>query len=134
MRISDWSSDVCSSDLLGRHPAGDLFLKIGRCPGHEDGEQQPAEQQPRPGVQPRHRLPETALHSLPPTAISSQSAAPATSPAATRPIHSFATERTAKAAMAIPAKIAKDSRPEAHTSELQSLIRTSYAAFGLTKK
>src|SRR3546814_12120935 len=29
MRISDWSSDVCSSDLLGPE-AGRLFVQIGR--------------------------------------------------------------------------------------------------------
>src|SRR3546814_2034856 len=36
MRISDWSSDVCSSDLLGRLFAvlGLLFEVIGRYPQH----------------------------------------------------------------------------------------------------
>src|SRR3546814_13163099 len=29
MRISDWSSDVCSSDLLPRHQGGDLLLLLG---------------------------------------------------------------------------------------------------------
>src|SRR3546814_898994 len=32
MRISDWSSDVCSSDLLG---AGDLVLQLGHVPFDE---------------------------------------------------------------------------------------------------
>src|SRR3546814_20873015 len=80
---------------LGRHPAGDLFLKIGRGPGHEDGEHQPAEQHPRQGVQPRHRLPKTALHTLPPTAISSQHATTAPTTSATTPIPTFTTYRTA---------------------------------------
>src|SRR3546814_17244519 len=35
MRISDWSSDVCSSDLAGR-PAGDLRLS-GRGGGRHGG-------------------------------------------------------------------------------------------------
>src|SRR3546814_11074013 len=37
MRISDWSSDVCSSDLQPHRPSGQ---KIMRCPfcGHEDSQ------------------------------------------------------------------------------------------------
>src|SRR3546814_18710698 len=36
MRISDWSSDVCSSDLVGPGggPAGDLYVEIHTAP-HE---------------------------------------------------------------------------------------------------
>src|SRR3546814_18713089 len=33
MRISDWSSDVCSSDLLGRRPFGDIRAHGVKCGG-----------------------------------------------------------------------------------------------------
>src|SRR3546814_20918474 len=32
MRISDWSSDVCSSDLTARVDGGEMFLNEGRWP------------------------------------------------------------------------------------------------------
>src|SRR3546814_13870050 len=44
MRISDWSSDVCSSDLFTRSPEGalrrDLLIALARCPrGLDEGRQ-----------------------------------------------------------------------------------------------
>src|SRR3546814_14780319 len=30
MRISDWSSDVCSSDLLARRTGADVMISVGR--------------------------------------------------------------------------------------------------------
>src|SRR3546814_6930981 len=93
MRISDWSSDVCSSDLAALPPvfpafgpiARDLIqlhrrLRRGRCPGHYPGH------------------------------LSNMAA-----PYPCRP---------AEAAC----------RSEEHTSELQSLMRISYAVFCLKKK
>src|SRR3546814_9286644 len=104
MRISDWSSDVCSSDLPpdGRRP--------GAC--KEDQRHPPrriwrlcaADQLPdRP---PRHRAP--ALHAGT-DARRSDDAQP---------------DRGA----------GRDLRSEEHTSELQSLMRISYAVFCLKKK
>src|SRR3546814_3619928 len=91
MRISDWSSDVCSSDLphvaprrpfaQRFHGDGDMAGAAGRGgPGDEGGGRQ-------------HRLLVEAF--------------------------AFAGKRP---------------RSEEHTSELQSLLRTSYAAFCLKKK
>src|SRR3546814_16807798 len=37
MRISDWSSDVCSSDLAGRRAALDLVHEAGPRAGRIDG-------------------------------------------------------------------------------------------------
>src|SRR3546814_12919767 len=65
MRISDWSSDVCSSDLFGQHAHRHLLrlglqriraLGVAQDRGHLDGERddKDAEAQPR---QPAHDLP-----------------------------------------------------------------------------
>src|SRR3546814_8443060 len=95
MRISDWSSDVCSSDLiesaglrlelrLGAHPAQD-FLRIGQQREHRRG---------RRGYVRFAANDEGFLHRSPPEL----------------------------------------GRSEEHTSELQSLMRISYAVFCLKKK
>src|SRR3546814_10603462 len=82
MRISDWSSDVCSSDLLLhlRHPAvamqGDVAAGLAR---------------------------------------------------GRRPLGQRAAER-------LHGQIVGQQRSEEHTSELQSLMRISYAVFCLKKK
>src|SRR3546814_4534884 len=94
MRISDWSSDVCSSDLLdgrGRHPRRRL------CPDPE-------------GRSPR--------------------ASSRTVPAAAASISVCATG----ACRASATGVARSRRSEEHTSELQSLMRISYAVFCLKKK
>src|SRR3546814_4754066 len=87
MRISDWSSDVCSSDLAALWPdegcrtrqSAHRPLALGRCPT-------PSGQCVRHAVE-HGRLPDQA-----------------------------------------------QARPEEHTSELQSLMRISYAVFCLKKK
>ena len=42
------------------HPAGQLLVEAGQAAGEDDDEQQPADQQPRPGMQAGHRL--TQVH------------------------------------------------------------------------
>src|SRR3546814_2712423 len=93
MRISDWSSDVCSSDLPGARPAGGAGG--GQGPGRAAGLHHR-----RPGA--RHRRGSRDLRGALP-------------PAPPRP------DRDA-------------GRSEEHTSELQSLMRISYAVFCLKKK
>src|SRR3546814_4171841 len=80
MRISDWSSDVCSSDLLGDVERGEPF-----------GE----------------------------TIIREQ-----------RLVHA----RPARAERRVKHVVEASERSEEHTSELQSLMRISYAVFCLKKK
>src|SRR3546814_5262052 len=110
MRISDWSSDVCSSDLLVRRlllgvdqdhvGAGRL---VGRRPGQSLGLAEPGDQRlaagdhQEVGVAPGRagRL-DLALELLDPQQVLARS--------------------------------------EEHTSELQSLMRISYAVFCLKKK
>src|SRR3546814_1851295 len=102
MRISDWSSDVCSSDLQnpgkGRlHPAGYAVER-------------------RALVQP--------VQSRPLSRSPCRAMARARCPAIGSP------PSPSGNAAAIPAR----DRSEEHTSELQSLMRISYAVFCLKKK
>src|SRR3546814_9636354 len=79
MRISDWSSDVCSSDLLRRHRGDDL------------------ETRPHLGAQHRQIAGVAGMEAAPGFHVGTR-------------------------------------RSEEHTSELQSLMRISYAVFCLKKK
>src|SRR3546814_6636597 len=105
MRISDWSSDVCSSDLLG---AGAVQLP------------DPAPEQPcaRPdlaaGDGRRRRAVQGGLAQL--------------------ARHHPALWRHRAASPARPVQLGAARRSEEHTSELQSLMRISYAVFCLKKK
>src|SRR3546814_4670206 len=124
MRISDWSSDVCSSDLggigAGDEPGRDrrqviaeaaLVLEAGAKPrgGEEVGElrQDAAGQE------------DAALRAI-----------------AQRHVAGEAAEEEAEALEGEAAEIvaAVEARSEEHTSELQSLMRISYAVFCLKKK
>src|SRR3546814_8454747 len=94
MRISDWSSDVCSSDLTLANQAP----RIAALPPSEASVFHSSV--PRICLSPVLRITSTARIALPPTsAISTASM-----------------------------------RSEEHTSELQSLMRISYAVFCLKKK
>src|SRR3546814_5460992 len=97
MRISDWSSDVCSSDLL-RWPSKP-FVHVGAGPG-------------APGA----------------------AAAVAAKPGAPKP-ESPVPSNPAPASLSMSRRsVTSLSRSEEHTSELQSLMRISYAVFCLKKK
>src|SRR3546814_3995794 len=103
MRISDWSSDVCSSDLL--------FGVIGPIRAVQPPFRSRASRddhhpvQPGHGVGQRHRSP-TGLPEL---------------------------GKLAGAAEFAKATAQVEGRSEEHTSELQSLMRISYAVFCLKK-
>src|SRR3546814_1740750 len=84
MRISDWSSDVCSSDLHGRHGSCRAQYRAGR-----------------------RSAPAASGH-------------PGRTSCARQPV--------------MPGMDAGRARSEEHTSELQSLMRISYAVFCLKKK
>src|SRR3546814_5894316 len=99
MRITDWSSDVCSSDLP--------------C-------------QPNRMAERRRRCDDTQGSSSPTTSNSFRScvrAAPS--------FHSRSRRMISSSASAAPSL---SPRSEEHTSELQSLMRISYAVFCLKKK
>src|SRR3546814_1093774 len=116
MRISDWSSDVCSSDLPGRLHVGDH-----RALGARDGREQLA---------------------LPGDLFTQQGGLDLDrSPTEVRPVHiaDLGTDRDATLGCsgtddAHDLGRAGMARSEEHTSELQSLMRISYAVFCLKKK
>src|SRR3546814_10549250 len=109
MRISDWSSDVCSSDLDDarrlegphRRRRRDL-LRRGRLAGY--------------GA--RSHLAMAIADPVPPRIRSVREPAP----------------RPPDAGRPLPAGGPQTGRSEEHTSELQSLMRNSYAVFCLKKK
>src|SRR3546814_10321908 len=112
MRISDWSSDVCSSDLrrteaadLGRNLAHALLVGTG---DHDLGLGRGADRDPVRGLE-QHRVRK-----------------------AQRQVQVLALHRGA-VTDADQLELALE-RSEEHTSELQSLMRISYAVFCLKKK
>src|SRR3546814_9190941 len=106
MRISDWSSDVCSSDLP-RQPSPRRAL---------------AETCGAPVAQSWA----THQHRPPPSRMQSRRLS--------RSISGHRPEHAAPPAWAVAMPSCAASRSEEHTSELQSLMRISYAVFCLKKK
>src|SRR3546814_3290956 len=106
MRISDWSSDVCSSDLFQRYVGVDSWIA---------GEAQ------------------ASLPAL--TAIVRRGMTAAHRKAAADRTARFAEDHATTLAQAHKAvRLGWDARSGEHTSELQSLMRISYAVFCLKKK
>src|SRR3546814_4202021 len=110
MRISDWSSDVCSSDL-GRGSG----CQCGGCQGPADRRSCQCLCQPARGP------------------VSSQSVPNRVRVAAANPLANLSTV-SARRVAPVPSRQCKCRRSEEHTSELQSLMRNSYAVFCLKKK
>src|SRR3546814_7640102 len=109
MRISDWSSDVCSSDLAGR--------RVDRNQVHQRLAQRLVDAGlPVPGVEQR-------LVGDAPTAAMAAG------------LHAVAlADHHGNAEAHQRADVGGALRSEEHTSELQSLMRISYAVFCLKKK
>src|SRR3546814_10502770 len=103
MRISDWSSDVCSSDLRHRH-----------ADHHQQQHGGEADQADERGIH------QTISPSSAGGVVAGTRSRPATRAARCRSITTSATAAAKKAP-----------RSEEHTSELQSLMRISYAVFCL---
>src|SRR3546814_9404135 len=111
MRISDWSSDVCSSDLF---VDGGARFGTARVGGNMAGEAAGAN---RPGERGADKTGSEQCHPLEQRRV--------VSPAMSRRGHC-----TASASASAVARM----RSEEHTSELTSLMRLSYAVFCLQKK
>src|SRR3546814_9316221 len=108
MRISDWSSDVCSSDRSG----GPAYRPKSTATVLPPLTTMPT-RSPGPG---RYR----------PESRAAKAAAPPGSATIRRALHS--------ASCACRIASSETSRSEEHPSELQSLMRISYAVFCLKKK
>src|SRR3546814_7952477 len=112
MRISDWSSDVCSSDLSTRSPW----------------------RHPLPFCSWRRRLMQPVVAGGA-TSIIPAAAMAAPAPAAPRAVAAALAVLHRHQHLPAPARpLHRVRRSEEHTSELQSLMRISYAVFCLTKK
>ncbi|KAG1460654.1 hypothetical protein G6F57_014283 [Rhizopus arrhizus] len=124
------------ADLVGRqrraHPAADFLAVVTGGAGHEDQQQQPADQQAGPGVQPGHRLAESVLHAQAP----SRRATAAISRVGTRmPAQARSAVRVANAHNAAQAatRIAS-SRPVSTPPKIAASERDSTPQRGLEKK
>src|SRR3546814_10234054 len=109
MRISDWSSDVCSSDLLQGKPRGSF----------------------------RRHQPERLLRRLRlriPRRADVHGGPPGSSQLEHWPVSCGQSSRSTAMGPGAVAELRQRFRSEEHTSELQSLMRISYAVFCLKKK
>src|SRR3546814_2446168 len=121
MRISDWSSDVCSSDLA---PVQQEGFAVGDPPEHVEraaGEREHADVQHLDDDQGVHR----------PSLLPLLAAVPARGDSAPRQFRPAVIPRGEFCGLSINGAL---SRSEEHTSELQSLMRISYAVFCLKTK
>src|SRR3546814_6060722 len=105
MRISDWSSDVCSSDLIPPHYAHALSPPVLRPQLPEARSKQPSQSR-------RHFRASTPLQ----TALRDREPSIGRGQCPSLQL------------------LSNKMRSEEHTSELQSLMRISYAVFCLKKK
>src|SRR3546814_9803402 len=125
MRISDWSSDVCSSDLFRNAVAAEAERPVD--PGKTPRIAQPRRREGRA------RLPVAGNPHRQQHRIITQSRQPERRIAVARPIfgRELAVEPIRNAGEPCAAQ---HPRSEENTSELQSLMRNSYAVFCLKKK
>src|SRR3546814_1682846 len=112
MRISDWSSDVCSSDLRGGSKKL-LATSLQNC------SVEPSKCPPLTPVAPIHRW-ATSCSSVNDHAVLAS--------------RSLITTKGAMGSASAKPRNASMSRSEEHTSELQSLMRISYVVLCLKKK
>src|SRR3546814_3699632 len=139
MRISDWSSDVCSSDLCPVRNGG-LSVPVAACDHIDPRLDQAAWRAPLAEPAPAGlRGGGRGLHSLC-DAGEGQSGCPQNisadpGDAARRALPAPAAETIgAGCGQSTRSGSAEEYRSEEHTSELQSLMRISYAVFCLKKK
>src|SRR3546814_7419983 len=120
MRISDWSSDVCSSDLVG----GVAVHLIDRI-DHGDPPATLARRHARKGEQPAHVIDRDHAARLALVVLAALER---------HEVGVAAGGNAAEYRVVRRHRQAVGRRSEEHTSELQSLMRISYAVFCLKKK
>src|SRR3546814_6299636 len=123
MRISDWSSDVCSSDLGTRRASAKRTgsRAVGQCAA-------PARARHMTSAP---NQPISSARSVRRKAKARRSSSPRCN---TQAMTLHLAEISAAVAPGAHAVLLLDQRSEEHTSELQSLMRISYAVFCLKKK
>src|SRR3546814_4440932 len=119
MRISDWSSDVCSSDLSAPYLLQGCQRSCGNTP-FQSVIRRTMEQMPRSLLRERSLRRHLMRWSVQGPVGMHSSRVRTVSAIEINPV--------------ISQCIARPSRSEEHTSELQSLMRISYAVFCLKKK
>src|SRR3546814_7371363 len=122
MRISDWSSDVCSSDLILSRALEEEGYRVATAGGGREGIRMARE------VRPAAIILDIIMPDLDGWSV----------------LHSLKTDDALSEIPVILVTVLADrdmglalgaaDRSEAHTSELQSLMRISYAVFCLQKK
>src|SRR3546814_4886863 len=115
MRMSDWSSDVCSSDLA-RPYRGNLQTSLRGSPAAPPAGPPAARRRPVPAV------------------LTAGADRAAVRRPAARQAEGHGGDGAEASAESLGRRPAAGLRSEEHTSELQSLMRTSYAVFCLKKK
>src|SRR3546814_2139735 len=138
MRISDWSSDVCSSDLPRRlHLVGTIAdrLLADQCPDEDQRQADTHDDQDAPESD-RRSLATRAARATQHVGVGvgdSRHHRPPAEPSCRRAIMlrkwAAPTQSASQSERSMPT-----ARSEEHTSELQSLMRISYAVFCLKKK
>src|SRR3546814_1760371 len=121
MRISDWSSDVCSSDLCERDTEGASNALYGGEIEDDDSGRMSYVQIRYSGF---NLSPDSELQGLTPSGVGS----------ATQFDHIQMHNSSDDGMEVFGGRPNFKHRSEAHTSELQSLMRISYAVFCLQKK
>src|SRR3546814_8779465 len=121
MRISDWSSDVCASDLTDA-----VRVVFHRAPLRV-GQPQPAAVQPAVPAAAARRMAHRPRARA--RAVVRALARRGRGLHGRRAVHAVAAD-----AAAAQRAVDRTARSEEHTSELQSLMRISYAVFCLKKK
>src|SRR3546814_4274445 len=134
MRISDWSSDVCSSDLAdtgaaagpGAGPGALTLAPFNRLPARGAASRIHRAASARGALLRVARAPDSR------TSAARRCASRAVARASARDFHPPCAA-TVRPAVPENARLHANDRSEEHTSELQSLMRISYAVFCLKK-
>src|SRR3546814_7329458 len=133
MRISDWSSDVCSSDLGASAAGGGAFLASSALLSLPD----PETSDSTPNTIAPARAAPTTIFLLSHWTVLSEGMRFGRSAAGVRSISltsGVASTSTLLSDTSVLRRALDSFRSEEHTSELQSLMRISYAVFCLKKK
>src|SRR3546814_6892713 len=124
MRISDWSSDVCSSDLVAVQDVARILDDLGRLPAGGVGNAEPHAVAPHPG---HPAVADERLRRRQPLEVDSLVLGVGHLALRAGHVGAVAAVQAGDRDRALAQRRAY--RSEEHTSELQSLMRTSYAVF-----